>query len=75
MRKSPLAIAIGMSFHPGVQLAASRVGPVSPYQTAFNREIYYRMLGQQVWRGRSVGKTRQADKNILWPWHYQPKGN
>lgn len=74
MRKSPLAICIAMSFAPGVQLASSRYGPVSPYTSALNQEIYYRMIGQQIWRGRSPGKTRSMEKAILWPYRYQVKG-
>ena len=57
MRRSPLSIAIGVSIIPGVQLAASRFGPVPPYRTWINREIYYRMIGQEVHRARSIGKT------------------
>lgn len=64
MRRSPLSIAIGISFFPGVQLAASRVGPISPYQSVLNREIYYRMLGKEVIRARSAGKT------VAYPFRY-----
>lgn len=57
MRKSPLAIAISMSFFPGVQIAASRLGPVPPYREMLNQQLYYRMLGQEIWKGRALGKT------------------
>lgn len=57
MRKSPLSIAIGVSIMPGVQLATSRFGPVSPYASILNREIYHRMVGGHYRRGRSMGKT------------------
>lgn len=71
MRRSPLSLAIGVAILPGVQLASTRVGPISPYQTALNQEIYYRMLGQQIWRGRSPGKTRSLEKSVLLPYRYQ----
>jgi hypothetical protein len=71
VRKSFLAVAIGASFCPGVQLAASRVGPISPYISSLNQEAYYRLLGSQVWRARSVGKTRSLEKSVLLPYHYQ----
>jgi len=70
MRKSPLAIAIGMSFFPGVQLATSRVGPISPYRSMLNREIYHRIIGGNVRPGRTMGKTRMLEKNALYPFRY-----
>lgn len=57
MRKSPLAVSVALALLPGVQIAASRYGPISPYQSWTNRGIYYRMIGQDVVRARSIGKT------------------
>lgn len=67
MRKSPLCIAINLALMPGVQLATSRVGPVSPYHTHFNRQIYYHLLGEQLMSARSVGKT------LTLPLRYSPR--
>ncbi len=57
MRKSPLAISISMALAGNAVMATSRYGPVPPYRTWINREIYYRMIGQEVHRARSIGKT------------------
>lgn len=64
MRKSPLSVAVSLALGGTAVLAASRHGPVSPYQSAFNREIYYRMIGREVRRAHSVGKT------VAYPFRY-----
>ena len=63
MRKKPLAICISMALVPPAQLATSRHGPISPYQSWINRELYYRMLGRDVHRGRALGKTLDFANN------------
>lgn len=78
MRKSQLAICIQLAMIPGNPVPI-RLGPVSPYQTAFNREWYYRQFGKTILTGRSLGKSptlRRRDdwdfiKSVLWPYHYQ----
>lgn len=55
MRKSFLAVAIQAALGPANPNA--RPGPISPYNAALNREAYLRLMGQEVVRARSIGKT------------------
>lgn len=75
MRRSCLSLAIGVCLAPGIQIAKSRHGPISPYQSFLNQEIYYRMIGQPIVRGRAMGKTRSFEKNLMWAWRYQGNSN
>lgn len=65
MRKSTLALCISQALLGNAMIASSRYGPIPPYQTLINREIYYRMIGQEVHRARSIGKT------LAYPFRYQ----
>lgn len=59
MRKSFLAVAISYALMRGVPL---RAGPISPYTSMLNRDLYYRMLGQD--------KARAFDKTLTYGYRY-----
>lgn len=71
MRKSPVALAIRHALGVSGKFVY-HYGPISPYTTEFNRNIYYRMLGAELMTGRSVGKTTFI-KDLMYAEHYSPK--
>lgn len=78
MRKSQLAISIQLAMIPGNPVPI-RPGPVSPYQTEYNRKLYYQQFAKNsIISARSEGKTSTLTlenwmcmKTLLWPYHYQ----
>lgn len=56
MRKSPVALAIRHALGVSGKFVY-HYGPISPYTTEFNRHLYFRLLGDRLMTGRSVGKT------------------
>lgn len=72
MKKSPVALAIRHILAVSGKFVY-HYGPISPYTTEFNRNIYYRMLlGDRLMTARSVGKTTFI-KDVLYAEKYSAK--